>query len=484
MSPGVRASVALGLMVGFYLLAIGVGVGLLVLAWFAVSTEQVATVKLAFFSAVAGGTVLWSLRPRIDRFEVPGPALTREAQPELFGVIEDVARAANQEMPVDVYAIADVNAGVSTRGGVFGIGGRRTMVVGIPLLHLLTVDQFKAVVAHEFGHYDGGDTKIGRLVYHTRAGLARTLAAVHGKLVSVVFNAYGTLLLRVSSAVARHAEFEADAFAARVTSGEDLKTSLLKLDREGAMFPLFYASNMRQLIEEGYWAPVGYGFATFCARPALSRVTVRPADETGAPSAESQYDSHPPTSARVAALDALSPTSPRVADARIAGSLLRDSRQLEADLFIPPDRRAAKLTPVEWADVTTQVFVPRWRRVAREQAQLLEHVRIESPPTSPKDVIQLGRTHGGPRMRTGFQENVLTDALFAIACGVMTRLIDAGWTPTASPSLFSELVRGEERIEPMQAIFEIAAGATPVVEWAKFCEREGLSGSVSERQDK
>src|SRR6188474_3235502 len=191
MSPAFRATVALALMIGFYVLAIGSGVGLLATAWFAVTMKSAATAKLAFLSAVAGGTVLLSLRPRRDKFEPPGPRLLKEAQPDLFAVIEDVARAANQEMPVEVYAIPDVNAWVSTRGGVLGVGGRRVMGLGIPLLHLLTVDQLKAVLAHEFGHYGGGDTRVGRLVYHTRLGLGRTLEAVDGKAVAALFNVYG-----------------------------------------------------------------------------------------------------------------------------------------------------------------------------------------------------------------------------------------------------------------------------------------------------
>ena len=63
---------------------------------------------------------------------------------------------------------------VAERGGVMGAGSRRVMGVGLPLLDLLTVPQFRAVLAHEFGHFVGGDTRLGPWIYKTRAAIGRT----------------------------------------------------------------------------------------------------------------------------------------------------------------------------------------------------------------------------------------------------------------------------------------------------------------------
>jgi len=41
------------------------------------------------------------------------------------------------------------------------------MVIGLPLMQIMTVSQMRAVLAHEFGHYYGGDTKLGPWVYRT-----------------------------------------------------------------------------------------------------------------------------------------------------------------------------------------------------------------------------------------------------------------------------------------------------------------------------
>ena len=465
-------------MAGFYALAIASGLGLLVLAYFAVIAKSAATLKLAFFSAVAGGTVLLSLRPRFDKFEAPGPALTKSAQPELFAVIEDIARTTNQTMPAEVYAIHDVNAWVATRGGILGIGGRRVMGLGLPLMHLLTVDQLKAVLAHEFGHYGGGDTKIGRLVYHTRMGLGRTLVAVEGKSIAVLFNLYGAFVMRVTSAVSRQEEFAADRFAARATSPQDLADSLQVIDQRAALFPLFFASNVHPVLEEGYWASIGDGFQAFVASPLFEGAAVRPIGD-GAEVPDTTYDSHPSTEARVHALSALPPPAARVADRRLAAALLRGRDELERTLFKPEGPTFDTLKPVTWEDVTPGVLVPRWRRVAREREDILKHVRIEAPPAVTRDILQLGRNFGGLKMRIMDDPDIVNHVLFGIACGVVVRLMDAGWAPIASPNLFCELVRGDERIDPMRRIFEIGHGQSSAEEWAAFCVREQLSGPLA-----
>ena len=98
-----------------------------------------------------GVTLLASLVPRRDQFKPPGPLLTAASQPRLFAEIERLAAALGEPMPQAVYLAPDVNAGVAQRGGILGFGGRRIMLLGLPLLHVLSVSEFRAVLAHEFG---------------------------------------------------------------------------------------------------------------------------------------------------------------------------------------------------------------------------------------------------------------------------------------------------------------------------------------------
>jgi heat shock protein HtpX len=133
--------------------------------------------KLVLFCVAGGFSVLWSIIPRPDRFEAPGPRLDSSREPELFASLAEVADATAQQMPAEVYLVNDVNAFVTQRGGIMGIGSRRVMGLGLPLMHAVTVQEFKAILAHEFGHYHSGDVALGPWIHKTRAAIGRTRIA-------------------------------------------------------------------------------------------------------------------------------------------------------------------------------------------------------------------------------------------------------------------------------------------------------------------
>lgn len=172
-----RSIVAILLLIGFYALALGIAGGLLwtVYAQFAAGHF---IPKLALIAVIIAGVIVWSILPRPDKFEPPGPELSEEEHPRLFELIRDVAKRTDQEMPSEVYLVGDVNAFVMQRGGVMGFFSRRVMGLGLPLLSLLTVSELRGVLAHEFGHYHGGDTKLGPWIYKTRGAIGRTIVSL------------------------------------------------------------------------------------------------------------------------------------------------------------------------------------------------------------------------------------------------------------------------------------------------------------------
>ena len=80
----------------------------------------------------------------------------RGTHPLLFAELDDIAGSLNEPLPREVYLIGQVNAFVADRGGILGFGSRRIMAVGLPLLPVLKISEFRGVVAHEFGHYYSG----------------------------------------------------------------------------------------------------------------------------------------------------------------------------------------------------------------------------------------------------------------------------------------------------------------------------------------
>ncbi|HZT56606.1 MAG TPA: M48 family metallopeptidase, partial [Burkholderiaceae bacterium] len=175
MSIAARVSIAVVLTAVFYAVALGLAglLGFFVYAEFTHARHVNGRAVIA--AGVAMAVILWSVAPRIDRFPDPGVRLRRERQPKLWQLIEEVAQATAQPMPAEVFLVTDVNAFVAQRGGLLGIGSRRVLGIGLPLLQLLTVAEVRAVLAHEFGHFHGGDTKLGPWIYKTRGAVLRTV---------------------------------------------------------------------------------------------------------------------------------------------------------------------------------------------------------------------------------------------------------------------------------------------------------------------
>src|SRR5262245_14286177 len=300
-----RVAMALALMVGFYALALGVVAGLLWVAYADAVYTSVRVEKLIVFCVFAAGSVIWAILPRPDRFVPPGPALARGEEPELFGAIDEVAAATGQAPPEDVYLMNDVNAFVSQRGGIMGFGSRRVMALGLPLMQALTIDELKAVLAHEFGHFHSGDVALGPWIHKTRAALIRTVERLHQNVLQKIFIAYGNFFLRVTHDVSRQQEFIADQVAARAAGPGAMMSSLRKTVAAGFAYQNYWHSELQPVIAAGFIPPLTDGFVRYMQTHQVSALMTAVASAHEAEATTDPYDTNPALSERVAALEAL-----------------------------------------------------------------------------------------------------------------------------------------------------------------------------------
>lgn len=91
----------------------------------------------------------------------------REDCPELFDVISDIVNQTGTKMPKHIYLSADVNACVFFDSSIWSIilPIRKNLKIGLGLLNGLSVDEFKSILAHEFGHFSQKSMKVGSSVY-------------------------------------------------------------------------------------------------------------------------------------------------------------------------------------------------------------------------------------------------------------------------------------------------------------------------------
>ncbi|MBP5863120.1 MULTISPECIES: M48 family metallopeptidase [Streptomyces] len=185
---------------------------------------------------VVAGLVLlvlaWGLAPRVQRLPDDRPVLFRSDAPELFALLDEVARSVGTRGVHAIAVDASINAAVTT----YGVRGRRLLVLGMPLWEVLTPGERIALLGHELAHYANGDTRNGLVVgtavrslalwHHTLQPLPQPSGiemAVNALYVvpRLLVRAVLVLLVRLTSRAGIRAEYLADRLAARTASTQE-----------------------------------------------------------------------------------------------------------------------------------------------------------------------------------------------------------------------------------------------------------------------
>ncbi|HSX69278.1 M48 family metallopeptidase [Nocardioides sp.] len=368
-----RALLALALLVGFYVFALAIVLGLV---WGAVALTKAgvsgyALGKLWIFALVIGYVVIRALfgRRKKAKGEPPGMLLTETAQPALWSEVRAIADFAGTRAPDEIRLVPEVNAAVSEEAKWLGlISGTRRMYLGVPLLLGLSRDQLRSVLAHELGHYSGKHTALGAITYRGQEAIARVLTGLGDSWTAKLFSLYARLYYAVSHTVSRRQELEADRLSAALV-GSDIAAGALRELRPIDSAWGFYLDAYADLGSAVGHRPTDLyeGFAAFLASPTRQEqlAEVR-ADASEGP--RSVFDSHPPTSERVRQLQAIGQPSAADTSGPAISLMAPGTLVLAQDALWEGDRRAAApleaIVPLVGADT-----VHHNARVIRAQLQ-------------------------------------------------------------------------------------------------------------------
>jgi Zn-dependent protease with chaperone function len=194
----------------------------------------------------------------LRRGETPDAVeVTAAEQPRLFSFLHRLADEAGAPRPNRVFLSARVNAAVFFDMSVLNLvfPSRKNLEIGLALVNVLTLSEFKAVVAHEFGHFAQRSMAIGSWVYIAQQIAAHIVAkrdaldkllqflshtdvriAWLGWILSLVVWSIRSLmdtLLRLvilaQRSLSRQMEFQADLVAVSLTGSDELVHALHKL---------------------------------------------------------------------------------------------------------------------------------------------------------------------------------------------------------------------------------------------------------------
>jgi heat shock protein HtpX len=459
-------------------------------------------IRLVIFGVGTGLLILHAILPRRDRFIPPGPEVLPSDQPRLHELVASVARDCEQPPPERLFLIPDVNAWVARRGGLAGIGARRMMGIGLPLLQVLDVGQLRAVLAHEFGHYWNGDTHLGPWIYGTRQSLVRTVAALSRKpgFLQKIFVWYGNHYMRLTMSMSRSQELAADRLSARVAGAESAAAALVRIARAGSYYAMYWGSELAPAIRKGVRPPILEGFQRFLTRLPIEGVKpVAPEDgdpPTASPepthdaepdahdaSAEADiYDTHPPLHVRLAALGVAAPV-PRSGAPAI--DLLRDPSTWSDAVFAPLLRQqGSDLQPIAWEDYGSRVLVPIWRDRVRAAKSFAGRTVSELAALAADPAVRAELAHV-----VLFQEDVVFDreippvleaqlAGRALGAALGIALFDIGFRIEATPGALPEAVRDGVRVEPYAATLRLFQPDVSREDWLAECRRLGVADAV------
>lgn len=168
----------------FYMTLIAVGIGILVGAfklsiWFINSDVFFVGGGRLFIIGIIALVGIWALAAMLGFYLIkPLFSSTKNTNenrleikkgdcPELFSMIEEVARKTKCKFPKHIYLSSDVNACVFYDTNFWSIffPVRKNIEIGLGLFHSTNIEELKSVIAHEFGHFSQNSMKVGSTVY-------------------------------------------------------------------------------------------------------------------------------------------------------------------------------------------------------------------------------------------------------------------------------------------------------------------------------
>ncbi|HLL53152.1 MAG TPA: M48 family metalloprotease, partial [Myxococcaceae bacterium] len=309
-------------------LAIGFG-----LTYAIVTSASRIPVKLLLLLVFVGAGGAWAiLRGLFVKLgdDGGGKLVTEKDHPRLFAALREVSEVAQSRMVDRVYLEKDAGVGVREAGGAIKVlsgRGERVLHLGLAVLRGMSVSELKAVLAHEYGHFSHGETKLSPVVARMQASLFDMLQ----RMASLEYSAFNPafwylrLYLRIFASVSaghsRRRELLADRAAALAYGGETFGQALSRAVENGELFdraaiPVAVAIRQAKRPCENLYANLEASHAVTPEPLREKRLAQHLEREAG------KYDSHPPPHDRIARVKGIS--GRRMLEQEPAASLLED----------------------------------------------------------------------------------------------------------------------------------------------------------------
>ncbi|HUB60846.1 MAG TPA: M48 family metalloprotease [Puia sp.] len=184
--------------------------------------------------------------------------ITESEQPRLFAFIRQLAAETHTRFPRKIFLSPGVNAGVFYNSSFWSmfLPVRKNLDIGLGLVNGVNLSEFKAVIAHEFGHFSQRSMRLGSFTYNVNrviynmlyenndyTAFLRTWGSIHSYLrlfVSITARIAGgiqwllrkmyRLINKTYMGLSREMEFHADTVAAGVSGNNNCVSALTRIE--------------------------------------------------------------------------------------------------------------------------------------------------------------------------------------------------------------------------------------------------------------
>lgn len=220
--------------------------GAIILFFFYVGSIPIKLVVIIGFVALA--TVFYMVKSLVIRAKVedPGRILTEAEAPGLWALARDVAKTV-ETRPVDEIRITHgAELAVYERGGIrakMQDKAERVLIVGLATLNGFSQNAFRAVLAHEYGHFSNRDTAGGDIAMHVNNDIMRLAQSMALSGTATFYNIafhflrfYHFLFRRITHGASRLQEILADRVAVYQYGADAFREGLTHVIRRDIEF--------------------------------------------------------------------------------------------------------------------------------------------------------------------------------------------------------------------------------------------------------
>ncbi len=208
-------------------------------------------IKLGWKLGIPMLVLVWGLLRalKVTTVEPTGIPLTPSMAPKLFAIIDELSQTLKVPPLEKVLATEDYNAAVVQRPRLGFFGSRNTLIIGFPLMQSLSVEDLKAVLAHEFGHLSGNHGRFTGWIYRAvRSYVALLETTGSNALLDRFLNWYVPRLDSMTFPLRRQNEYEADAASAEIVGADRAGQALTNVHVRGAVEPGFWSAVKSQVL--------------------------------------------------------------------------------------------------------------------------------------------------------------------------------------------------------------------------------------------